>query len=63
MRNLRDYEKMCLSLAFMGVAISIMMLWNTYDIKQLEKQNTELEKRLNQLEVDYKIYEHDFREE
>lgn len=57
MKNLKDYERMAIALAFMNLIIIAMVLWNSYDIRQAEKNMTELEERIRNLEVDYKIYE------
>lgn len=57
MKNLKDYEKMALSLLIMGIVILIIALWNAYDISKQEDKNIELEERIKQLETDYKIYE------
>lgn len=57
MKNLKDYERMAIALAFMNLIILAMVLWNSYDIRQAEKNMTELEERIRNLEVDYKIYE------
>ena len=62
-KELKDYERIALALMFAIVILIIMILWNTYDIRKLDKRNKEFEERLTQLEVDYKIYEHDFIEE
>lgn len=48
---------MAIALAFMNLIIIAMVLWNSYDIRQAEKNMTELEERIRNLEVDYKIYE------
>ena len=57
LNNLKDYEKMALSLLIMGIVILIIALWNAYDISKQEDKNIELENRIKQLETDYKIYE------
>lgn len=57
MKNLKDYERMAIALAFMNLIILAMVLWNSYDIKKIDNRNKKLNERITQLEVDYKIYE------
>lgn len=51
-------------LSFILIAIIIFTIfteWNTYDIKKLQRENENLNNRIQQLEVDYKIYDYDIK--
>ena len=52
-------------LSFILIAIIIFTIfteWNTYDIKKLQRENENLNNRINQLEIDYKLYDYNINQ-
>ena len=52
-------------ISFILIAIIIFTIfteWNTYDIKKLQRENENLNNRINQLEIDYKLYDYNINQ-
>lgn len=52
-------------LPFILIAIIILTIfteWNIYDIKKLQRENENLNNRIQQLEIDYKLYDYNINQ-
>lgn len=58
---MKELKKYLISIIFAIVFIIFICICNSYDIKQLKKQNKKLNERINQLEIDYKLYDYDIQ--
>lgn len=59
---MKELKKYLISIIFAVIVFIIFILCNSYDIKQLKKQNKKLNERINQLEIDYKLYEYNINQ-
>lgn len=59
---MKELKKYLISIIFAIVFIIFICICNSYDIKQLKKQNKKLNERINQLEIDYKLYDYNINQ-
>lgn len=59
---MKELKKYLISIIFTVIVFMIFILWDSYDIKQLKKQNKKLNERINQLETDYKLYDYNINQ-
>lgn len=59
---MKELKKYLISIIFAVIVFMIFILWDSYDIKQLKKQNKKLNERINQLEIDYKLYDYNINQ-
>ena len=59
---MKKLDKILISIAIEIVISTVFLLWNTYDIKKLQRENETLNNRINQLEIDYKLYDYNINQ-
>lgn len=60
--DLKELDKILISIAIGITILTVFLLWNTYDIKKLQRENETLNNRINQLEIDYKLYDYNINQ-
>ena len=59
---MKELDKILISIAIGITILTVFLLWNTYDIKKLQRENETLNNRINQLEIDYKLYDYNINQ-
>ena len=59
---MKKLDKILISIAIGITILTVFLLWNTYDIKKLQRENETLNNRINQLEIDYKLYDYNINQ-
>ena len=60
--DLKELDKILISIAIGITILTVFLLWNTYDIKKLQRENETLNNRINQLEINYKLYDYNINQ-
>ena len=60
--DLKELDKILISIAIGITILTVFLLWNTYDIKKLQRENETLNNRITQLEINYKLYDYNINQ-